>query len=126
MVNFGAPKSIPDKFNGRTFYEHNPNVTLMRTTPEECRLIGEAMIQRINQSVGPISVLLPKLGVSMIDIEDGPFHSPEAQEVLLDTISHGLRDDIECVTLDCEINDVVYAEHAANTLLHLINNEAAH
>jgi uncharacterized protein (UPF0261 family) len=122
MVNFGAPDTIPEKFNGRVFYEHNPNVTLMRTTPEECRRIGEAMTQRINESVGPVSVLLPKQGVSMIDLEGAPFHSPEAQEVLLDTIRNGLRDDISCVTMDCEMNAVEYAEHAANTLLAQLNS----
>ena len=126
MVNFGAPDTIPEIFNGRVFYEHNPNVTLMRTTPEECRRIGEAMTQRINESVGPVSVLLPKQGVSMIDLEGCPFHSPGAQEVLLNTIRDGLRDDISCVTMDCEINAVEYAERAANTLLAQLSSSTVH
>lgn len=126
MVNFGAPDTIPEKFKGRVFYEHNPNVTLMRTSPDECRRIGEAITQRINESVGPVSVLLPKQGVSMIDLENGPFHSQEAQDALLNSIRNGLRDDISCVTMDCEINAVEYAERAANTLLGQINSAAVH
>jgi len=126
MVNFGAPDTIPEKFKGRTFYEHNPNVTLMRTSPDECRRIGEAITQRINESVGPVSVLLPKQGVSMIDLEGGPFHSPEAQQALLDTIRDGLREDISCVTMDCEVNAVEYAERAANTLLAQLSSLTVH
>ncbi len=36
MVNFGERSSVPPQFEGRNFYQHNPHVTLMRTTPEEC------------------------------------------------------------------------------------------
>src|SRR6185295_20366163 len=52
MVNFGPPETVPAKFAGRRFYQHNPNVTLMRTTPDECRRLGEIVAEKLNTSTG--------------------------------------------------------------------------
>jgi uncharacterized protein (UPF0261 family) len=58
MVNFGAPETVPEKYRGRTFYEHNPQVTLMRTTAEECRAMGRWIGGRLNRD-GGAGPLLP-------------------------------------------------------------------
>src|SRR3989449_6732854 len=75
MVNFYGPESVPEKFKGRSFYPHNPQVTLMRTTPEENRELGRVVAGKLNLSTGPITVLLPLRGGSMISAPGGPFHA---------------------------------------------------
>ena len=40
MVNFGARDTVPPQFEERNLYVHNPSVTLMRTTAEECAELG--------------------------------------------------------------------------------------
>ena len=65
MVNFHGPESVPAKFQGRTFYQHNPQVTLMRTTPEECAGLGKILAEKVNLSKGPVTVLLPKKAISV-------------------------------------------------------------
>src|SRR5207248_671325 len=50
MVNFHGPESVPEKFKGRTFYQHNPQVMLMRTTPEECARLGQIVAEKLNVS----------------------------------------------------------------------------
>ena len=40
MVNFWAAETVPGRYAGRLFHQHNANVTLMRTTPAECTAIG--------------------------------------------------------------------------------------
>jgi len=117
MVNFGAPDTVPAKFKGRTFYPHNPNVTLMRTTPEECRRIGEIMAGKLNMSTGPVTVLLPLKGVSMIDLEGKPFYLREANQALFETLRRNLRKDIPIIEMDCEINASAFAIRCAETLL---------
>lgn len=82
MVNFWAPKTIPEKFHGRKFYNHNSNVTLMRTTPGECRQIGEWIGGKLNECEGEVRFLIPEKGVSALDIEGGDFFDPEADEAL--------------------------------------------
>jgi uncharacterized protein (UPF0261 family) len=124
MVNFWAPDTVPARFSGRTFYPHNPNVTLMRTTPEECRRIGKRIAAKLNLSTGPVTVLLPLRGVSMIDLEGKPFHLPEANEALFEALRRNLRPDIPLVEMDCDINAPAFAARCAETLLGSIKAAA--
>jgi uncharacterized protein (UPF0261 family) len=117
MVNFWAPSTVPARFNGRKFYPHNPNVTLMRTNIEENRQLGRILAEKLNQSTGPVTVLLPLQGVSMIDAPGGAFWWPEADHALFDGVKASLRPDIRVVEMDCNINDPAFAERCAECLL---------
>jgi uncharacterized protein (UPF0261 family) len=117
MVNFHAPESVPEEFAGRTFYRHNPQVTLMRTTPEECARLGEIIAEKVNLSRGPVTVLIPKHAISVISAEGQAFHDPAADRALFDSIKTNLRKDIPLREFDATINDPVFAEACANTLL---------
>ena len=117
MVNFGEPDTVPAKFSGRTFYHHNPQVTLMRTSADECLALGKLLAEKINLSTGPVKVLLPWDGISVISQPDGPFHDGAADEALFDTLKVHLRDDIAVEELDCSINAPQFAEAAARALL---------
>jgi uncharacterized protein (UPF0261 family) len=117
MVNFFGRGSVPDKFNGRTFYQHNPQVTLMRTTPEECAELGRIIAQKVNLSTGPVTFLIPLKGVSVISAAGQKFHDPVADKILFTTLKTFLRKDIELVEMDCNINDPAFAEACANALL---------
>ncbi|HVV01819.1 MAG TPA: Tm-1-like ATP-binding domain-containing protein, partial [Verrucomicrobiae bacterium] len=117
MVNFGAPETVPEKFRGRNFYPHNPQVTLMRTTPDECAKLGTILAQKVNLSVGPVTVLIPRRGISIIGVAGQKFHDAEADEELFRAIKTNLREDIRLMEMDCAINDPVFAEACANELL---------
>lgn len=120
MVNFFGPDTVPARFSGRVFYHHNPQVTLMRTNAEECAQLGRILGVKLNISTGPVAVLIPKKAVSVISAPGQPFHDPSADQALFDEIRANLRKDIEVQELDCEINDPVFAEAAARTLLRLM------
>jgi uncharacterized protein (UPF0261 family) len=120
MVNFGPPDTVPAKFKGRRFYQHNPQVTLMRTTPEENSELGRILAQKINLSTGPVMVLLPLRGGSVISAPGGPFHWPEADQALYESLRKNLRKDIRVLELDCAINDPTFAEACARELLSLL------
>jgi uncharacterized protein (UPF0261 family) len=119
MVNFGPRASVPERFAGRLFYQHNANVTLMRTTPEECARIGAEIGRKLAAAAGPAALVLPARGVSAIDREDGPFDDPEARAALFAGIERE-RGTTECTTLDLHINDPEFAEAAARKLLDLL------
>ena len=91
MVNFGALETVPDRFKGRNLHVHNPQVTLMRTTPEENALIGRWIGERLNACEGPVRFLLPEGGVSLIDAPGKPFHDPEADAALFGAIEGTVR-----------------------------------
>ena len=125
IVNFFAKDTLPKKFKGRTIHLHNPNVTLLRTNSEEARAIGEAMAQRLNQSVGPVSVLLPRNGLSAIGGKDFIFHDPKADHALFTTLRNTLRSTIPVIVREENINDSAFAEACAAELLKNIELKAA-
>ncbi len=117
MVNFGAPETVPAKFAGRRFYHHNPQVTLMRTTPEECQRLGEILAEKVNGSKAPVTVLIPLRGISVISAAGQPFHDPAADAALFAGLKANLRKDIAVRELDCNINDAAFAETCVEELL---------
>lgn len=124
MVNFGPQETVPEKFRDRTFYRHNPTVTLMRTTPDENRRLGEEIGAKASAASGPTAVLLPLQGVSAIDRTGQPFDDPAARQSLF----AGLRStcgSTEVVECDHHINDPAFAERAARTLLELLSRKPA-
>lgn len=124
MVNFWSPSTIPDKFKDRLFYQWNPNVTLMRTTPEENAELGKIFAEKLNAATGPVAVYIPKRGWSELDLEGQPFWWPEANQAFVDSLKASLRPDIPVVELDCDINDPDFSRQTAQTLLGMLKAKA--
>jgi uncharacterized protein (UPF0261 family)/ABC-type branched-subunit amino acid transport system ATPase component len=91
MVNFAAPETVPERYRGRNLYHHNPQITLMRTTPEENRAMGEWIGERLNRMEGPVRFFLPEGGVSMLDQPGQPFHDPAADRALFEALERTVR-----------------------------------
>ena len=122
MVNFHGPGTVPIQFIGRRFYQHNPQVTLMRTTPQECEQLGKILTDKVNLSTGPVTVLLPLRGISVISAPGQKFYDAAADHALFTTIEENLRDDIEIIERDCTINDPIFAQECAKALLKNIQS----
>jgi uncharacterized protein (UPF0261 family)/ABC-type branched-subunit amino acid transport system ATPase component len=112
MVNFGGWDTVPERFRGRRLYRHNPNVTLMRTTPDECRRIGDFLAAKLNAMRGPVRFLIPEGGVSAIDAPGQPFHDPEADRALFAAIEQQFRGggDRQLLKLPHHLNDEAFAQ----------------
>lgn len=123
MVNFGPRESVPQQFEGRRFYVHNPQVTLMRTTPDENRRIGDFIVSRLNRMQGEVRFVLPLRGVSAIDAEGQPFADREADEALFAAIREGWRSapNRRLIELDCHINEPDFAQALADELRDAIS-----
>jgi uncharacterized protein (UPF0261 family) len=120
MVNFGPRDSVPAQFASRNLYVHNPTVTLMRTTADECRELGRRIGTKLSGATGPTVLFIPRRGVSMIAVAGQPFHDPEADEALLEGLRETLSDDTEVHELDNAINDDAFADAMADRLHELI------
>jgi uncharacterized protein (UPF0261 family)/ABC-type branched-subunit amino acid transport system ATPase component len=112
MANFGAWDTVPERFRGRRLYRHNPSVTLMRTTAEECKAIGEFIARKLNAMQGPVRFLIPEGGVSAIDKPGQPFHDPDADRALFAAIEANFRPgaDRRLQRLPHHINDEAFAQ----------------
>ena len=124
MVNFGPPDTVPEQFKDRTFYQHNPTVTLMRTTVEENAELGKIMGQKLSQAKGPTTVLIPKQGVSAIDKEGQPFYSAEAEAAWIENLKANLGDNVTLIEMDNHINDDTFATKLVETLLESLGSDA--
>ncbi len=117
MVNFGPPNTVPEKFNERHFYQHNPTVTLMRTTAKETAELGKIMARKLSEAKGPTTVLIPTQGVSAIDKTGQPFDSPEARDAWRENLKAHIGDNVTVIEMDVHINDDEFAAKLAETLL---------
>jgi uncharacterized protein (UPF0261 family) len=117
MVNFHGMDTVPARFSGRTFYKHTPSVTLMRTTAEECREIARRMAAQLNRATGPVTLVLPLGGVSMIDAPGQPFHDPDADRALFDTLRASVAPSVRVVDVDAHVNDPVFADVLVREML---------
>ena len=117
MVNFNAPETVPDRYKGRLFYEHNPQITLMRTTPDENAEMGRFIGEKLNQMNGVVRFFLPEGGVSMLDAEGMPFWDPAANAALFGTLENTVRATAnrQLVRVSHNINDPEFAELVVKT-----------
>jgi uncharacterized protein (UPF0261 family) len=126
MANFGPMDTVPRHFRdaGRQLYSWNPSVTLMRTNVEENRRMGRVFAEKANAATGPVAVLVPLRGVSILDGDGQPFCDREADGAMFDELRSNLKNDIPLVELDANINDAVFAEKAVGMMLDLMQKAA--
>lgn len=124
MVNFGPKATVPERYADRLLYEHNPTVTLMRTSGEECRAIGEFIVEKVKgfaKKKENVKVVLPLGGVSMIATPGGPFHDEEADKAIFGALREGLEGTgVEVVEDERAINDEGFAVDIAKRLVGLM------
>jgi uncharacterized protein (UPF0261 family) len=120
MVNFGPRETMPPQFESRNLYVHNPTVTLMRTTPEECAELGRTIGRKLSNANGPTVLFVPLKGVSMIAVEGQVFHDADADAALVAGLRETLDDSVEVHEVDTDINDPAFAMAMADRLHELI------
>ncbi|MFY7959904.1 MAG: ABC transporter permease [Elsteraceae bacterium] len=127
MVNFWARETVPSQFQGRKLHVHNQNVTLMRTTPEECARIGRFLVDKLNRMEGPVRFLIPDGGVSALDAPGQAFWDPAADKALFDAIAGGFRSGVNrrLIRSPHNINDPEFANALVGQFLEIVDTGAA-
>jgi uncharacterized protein (UPF0261 family) len=120
MVNFGARDTVPPQFEDRNLYVHNPSVTLMRTTPEECAELGRIIARKLSGARGPVALFIPLNGVSAIDVEGAPFHDPDADQALFQALRDHVTENVELHELEHNVNDPEFAHAMVDKLVEYL------
>lgn len=124
MANFGPLDTVPQKYRdrGRKLYAWNPSVTLMRTNVDENRRMGEVFAEKANAATGPIAILIPLRGVSILDGDGQQFCDRQADNAMFAALRENLKPEIPVVEIDANINDPQFAEKAVEMMLELIQH----
>jgi len=122
MVHFFGPETIPQEFRHRNFRQLTDNLTLMRTSPEECAELGQIVAAKLNASAGPVEVYVPLRGVSKLSAPDEPFHDPEADDALFSALRRHLRPAVPLTEVDANINDPAFSKAVTDALLRLVRD----
>jgi uncharacterized protein (UPF0261 family) len=122
MVNFGTIDTIPERYRQRKLHVHNPQVTLMRTTPEENERIGRWIGDKLNRMDGPVRFFLPEGGVSALDAPGQPFWDPEADAALFGALERSVRQtsNRQLIRIRHNINEPEFASAIVNALRPLV------
>ena len=120
MVNFGPIETVPERFQQRTLYRHNPSVTRMRTTADECAQLGRAIACKLSAAVGPVALYIPLRGVSAIATPGGVFADPDADRALIARLKADIGPRVDIHELDMDINDPRFGGAMADHLDRLI------
>jgi uncharacterized protein (UPF0261 family) len=122
MVNFGGVETVPQQYRQRKLHVHNAQVTLMRTTPEENKNMGEWIGRKLNACEGPVRFFIPEKGVSIIDVEGMPFHDPEADQALFEALERTVVQTAQrqLIKLPLAINDPAFANAMADAFTELM------
>jgi uncharacterized protein (UPF0261 family) len=135
IANFGPRETVPEKYKDRGFYFYTPSITLMRTSSEENALIGRTVAEKLNQSRGPTTVLIPLRGFSLLDREGarhqlvsmdgtirGDWYDREADLSLVNSLKRHLdQSKVFLKELDLHINDPQFAQIAVELLEKMLN-----
>ena len=116
QITFTPQSAVPDAYRERTYYDHNPSITLVRTNAEECVELGRMLAEKLNRATGPVSLFVPLRGGSSYAVEGAVFHDPEADTALIESIRTHLDPKVELVEMNTDINDPVFAEAMARRL----------
>src|SRR6185436_6527396 len=121
MVNFWAIDTVPSQFRSRNLYRHNPQVTLLRTSREECRQIGEWIGEKLNACPGPVRFLIPEKGVSAIDAPGQPFYDPQADAALFDALESTVHQTAQrrILRFPLHVNDAQFADALVEQFLEI-------
>jgi uncharacterized protein (UPF0261 family) len=119
MCNFWTPETVPSQYQGRLFYQWNPNVTLMRTNISENIRMGEIFAEKLNAATGPLAVMVPMGGFSELDSPGQPFWCPDADRAFVDALRENLRPDIPIEISEKSVNDPEFSGLTAQRLLEL-------
>jgi uncharacterized protein (UPF0261 family) len=124
MVNFGARDTVPPQFESRNLYIHNPSVTLMRTTAEECAELGRIIAGKLAAARGPTALFVPLRGVSAIDMEGGPFYDEAADQALFAALRENVSENVELHELEYNVNDPEFAGAMVDKLVEYLGAAA--
>ena len=120
---WGPLSSLPVELKSRKYIVHNPNLTLVRLSPEELISVGKLTAQKLNHAKGPVRVFIPLKGFSYPDRKDLPHWEPEGNQAFIDSLKANLNPSIPVIELDAHINDPEFIDPVTEAFLSMMGRQ---
>jgi uncharacterized protein (UPF0261 family) len=121
----GAMEDLPEKFKDRLVKPHNEIACSVKASKEEMAEAAKIMASKLNQSHGPVAVVIPERGFFHYDSPGEPYHDPEGRKIFVDTMKDNLAPDIEFVRMNCHINDPEYATKVTDIAIRFFKGDVS-
>jgi len=119
----GDPLWVSKDIKNRRLFIPDAFRVQARTTSQELREIAREVARKLNQSKGPVAILIPLKGWSSLSKEGMPLYDPEADQAFLQELKSHLNPAISLIELDLHLNTREFAEEAVNQFMKLYKRE---
>ncbi|WP_141502472.1 Tm-1-like ATP-binding domain-containing protein [Paenibacillus luteus] len=123
MVNFGPFETVPKVYKDRNLNAWNSDVTLMRTNVDENKQLGQIFAEKANKANGPVAIVVPTKGYSILGENGQRFHDAEADAAFVNSLKEHIKPSIEYEELACNINDYAFSHFVVKKLLQLLKKK---
>ncbi|MGE5614839.1 MAG: Tm-1-like ATP-binding domain-containing protein [Bacillota bacterium] len=107
-------------YRKRKYNLHNNEVAHVKVFADEAKKAADIVVERLNKSIGPVTVLLPLRGLRADSQPGQKLHDPEVDGVIVETLRKGLKPQIKKVEVDANLNDVEFSRTAAQEMKLLL------
>ena len=77
----------------------------VRTTPDQNDRLGQEIAFKLSASRGPVAIVMPRGGLSVLDVPGGPFWNPAADAALFQSVRNWISPDVEVIEIDAHVCD---------------------
>ncbi|TWJ13296.1 Tm-1-like ATP-binding domain-containing protein [Geobacter argillaceus] len=119
LLSYGGRTDKLEQTKGRAQYVQDSFRTQVRTTADELRQAADVIAERLNQSTGPFTFLIPLKGWSSINKQGRPLYDPEADAAFVSRLREKLDNKEAIKEVDLHLYTPEFARVAVNELVRL-------
>lgn len=93
----------------------------LRMTPRELRDLAVVFAEKLNASLGPVTVIVPLRGWSSVDVPGHPTYDPEEDLVFVSELDSRIKKEIQILRVDANMEDPEFAEAVIREALRVFN-----
>jgi uncharacterized protein (UPF0261 family) len=119
FIDFGIHE-LPADMDRRKYILHNADIAHIKLHKEEIVRAGSIIVERLNRSCGPVTVLIPLGGFRQAASPGEPLWDAEVDNALIEVLRTRLKPGIKVIEIDANINDIEFSEAAAGAMHALL------
>ena len=93
--------------------------TWIRLSPDELKEVAGIFAEKLNQSKGPVTVMIPLNGWSSADLPGNDSHDPVEDRLFIEVLREKLKPDVQIIEVDANMEDPGFATAVVENALKI-------